>query len=130
MYPGCGYGGSCFPKDVKALIKFANEYDHPMKILTSVEEVNDYQKKLFQKKSQIFGEDLSNKTFAIWGLAFKPGTDDMREAPSITVIGNLLEKGARVKAFDPVASEEAKKIFKIQLSTVKHLRLQWKGLTH
>ena len=112
LYPGCGYGGSCFPKDVKALIKFANDCDHPMKILTSVEEVNDDQKKIIPEKiTKFFGEDLSNKTFAIWGLAFKPGTDDMREAPSITVIGNLLEKGARVKAFDPVASEEAKKIF-------------------
>ena len=112
LYPGCGYGGSCFPKDVKALIKFANDCDHPMKILTSVEEVNDEQKKIIPEKiTKFFGEDLSSKTLAIWGLAFKPGTDDMREAPSITVIGNLLEKGARVKAFDPVASEEAKKIF-------------------
>lgn len=112
LYPGCGYGGSCFPKDVKALVKFANDFDYPMKILTSVEKVNNDQKKIIPEKiTKFFGEDLSNKTFAVWGLAFKPGTDDMREAPSITVIGNLLEKGARVKAFDPVASEEAKKIF-------------------
>ena len=112
LYPGCGYGGSWFPKDVKALIKFANDCEYPMKILSSVEEVNEDQKKIIPKKiTKFFGEDLSNKTFAVWGLAFKPGTDDMREAPSITVIGKLLEKGARIKAFDPVASEEAKKIF-------------------
>jgi UDPglucose 6-dehydrogenase len=120
LYPGCGYGGSCFPKDVKALIKFANDCDHPMKILTSVEEVNDDQKKIIPEKiTKFFGEDLSNKTFAVWGLAFKPGTDDMREAPSITVIGKLLEKGARVKAFDPVASEEAKKIFQSSVEYCK-----------
>ncbi|MEL0254619.1 MAG: UDP-glucose/GDP-mannose dehydrogenase family protein, partial [Burkholderiaceae bacterium] len=84
LYPGCGYGGSCFPKDVKALIKFANDLDHPMKILRSVEEVNDDQKKIIPEKiTKFFGEDLSNMTFAVWGLAFKPGTDDMREAPSI-----------------------------------------------
>ena len=120
LYPGCGYGGSCFPKDVKALIKFANDCDYPMKILTAVEEVNDDQKKIIPEKiTKFFGVDLSNKTFAIWGLAFKPGTDDMREAPSITVIEDLLEKGAKVKAFDPVASAEAKKIFQSSVEYCK-----------
>ena len=120
LYPGCGYGGSCFPKDVKALIKFANDCDYPMKILTAVEEVNDEQKKIIPEKiTKFFGVDLSNKTFAIWGLAFKPGTDDMREAPSITVIEDLLEKGAKVKAFDPVASAEAKKIFQSSVEYCK-----------
>ena len=120
LYPGCGYGGSCFPKDVKALIKFANDCDYPMKILTAVEEVNDDQKKIIPEKiTKFFGVDLSNKTFAVWGLAFKPGTDDMREAPSITVIEDLLEKGAKVKAFDPVASAEAKKIFQSSVEYCK-----------
>ena len=120
LYPGCGYGGSCFPKDVKALIKFANDCDYPMKILAAVEDVNDDQKKIIPEKiTKFFGVDLSNKTFAIWGLAFKPGTDDMREAPSITVIEDLLEKGAKVKAFDPVASAEAKKIFQSSVEYCK-----------
>ena len=120
LYPGCGYGGSCFPKDVKALIKFANDCDYPMKILAAVEDVNDDQKKIIPEKiTKFFGVDLSNKTFAIWGLAFKPGTDDMREAPSITVIEDLLEKGAKVKAFDPVASAEARKIFQSSVEYCK-----------
>ena len=106
LYPGCGYGGSCFPKDVKALIKFANDCDHPMKILTSVEEVNDDQKKIIPEKiSKFFGEDLSNKTFAVWGLAFKPGTDDVREASSAVMIRELVGRGAVVKAYDPAAME-------------------------
>ncbi len=110
LYPGCGYGGSCFPKDVKALIRTAQDNGYPMKVLKAVEEVNEYQKEiLFKKFSNYFNGDLKGKTVAIWGLSFKPKTDDMREAPSIVLIERLLEAGVKVKAFDPVAIEEAKK---------------------
>ena len=109
IYPGAGYGGSCFPKDVKALIKTADENGYQMRVLRAVEEVNDSQKSVvFDKVSTHFDGDLSGKSFAIWGLSFKPNTDDMREAPSLVVIKSLLAKGAKVKAFDPVAMEEAK----------------------
>lgn len=110
LYPGCGYGGSCFPKDVKALIRTAQDKGYPMKVLKAVEEVNEYQKEiLFKKFSNYFNGDLKGKTVAIWGLSFKPKTDDMREAPSIVLIERLLQAGVKVKAFDPVAIEEAKK---------------------
>lgn len=110
LYPGCGYGGSCFPKDVKALIRTAQDKGYTMKVLKAVEEVNEYQKEiLFKKFSNYFNRDLKGKTVAIWGLSFKPKTDDMREAPSIVLIKRLLEAGVRVRAFDPVAIEEAKK---------------------
>ena len=113
LYPGCGYGGSCFPKDVKALIKTGAEYGKDLRVLSAVERVNSLQKLVIPEKiTNIYGESLSNKVFGIWGLAFKPGTDDMREAPSISVINTLLDKGAKIKAFDPVASDEAKRIFK------------------
>lgn len=108
IYPGVGYGGSCFPKDVKALIKTAEENGYQMRVLQSVEDVNDDQKSvLVNKVKNHFGNDLTGMTFAIWGLSFKPKTDDMREAPSIVIINQLLELGAKVKAFDPVAMEEA-----------------------
>ena len=111
IYPGTGYGGSCFPKDVKAIIKTADEYGYKMSVLTAVEDVNDRQKSiLFGKAMKYFDKDLKGKQFAIWGLSFKPQTDDMREAPSLVVIRKLLEAGATVKAYDPVASEEAKRI--------------------
>jgi len=110
IYPGVGYGGSCFPKDVKALIKTAEEHGYPMRVLKSVEDVNDDQKfVLVNKVKKHFGNDLSGMTFAVWGLSFKPKTDDMREAPSIVIINQLRELGAEVKAFDPVAMEEAKR---------------------
>lgn len=110
IYPGIGYGGSCFPKDVKALIRTANENGYKMRILQSVEDVNDDQKSvLFNKIAAHFKGDLKGKTFAIWGLSFKPKTDDMREAPSLVIIEKLLEAGASVKAYDPVAMHEAKK---------------------
>ena len=113
LYPGCGYGGSCFPKDVKALIKTGAEYGKDLKVLSAVERVNFLQKLVIPEKiTNIYGENLSNKVFGIWGLSFKPGTDDMREAPSISVINTLLDRGAKIKAFDPVASDEAKRIFK------------------
>lgn len=111
IYPGTGYGGSCFPKDVKALIKTADEYGYSMEVLKSVEDVNDRQKSvLFNKAMKYFNGNLKGKTIALWGLSFKPQTDDMREAPSLVVIRRLLEAGAKVKAYDPVAMEEAKRI--------------------
>lgn len=113
LYPGCGYGGSCFPKDVKALIKTGAEHGKDLRVLSAVERVNSLQKLVIPEKiTSIYGESLSNKVFGIWGLSFKPGTDDMREAPSISVINTLLDRGAKIKAFDPVASDEAKRIFK------------------
>jgi UDPglucose 6-dehydrogenase len=109
LYPGCGYGGSCFPKDVQALLRTAGEYDMPLKVLAAVEEANDHQKqRLFQKMAQHFAGDLQGKRIAVWGLAFKPNTDDMREAPSLVLIKSLLDAGATVCAYDPVAMAEAK----------------------
>lgn len=109
IYPGVGYGGSCFPKDVKALIKTAEENGYSMSVLKAVEDVNDRQKSVMVDKIEShFGKDLSGLTFGVWGLSFKPKTDDMREAPSIVIINSLLEAGAKVKAYDPIAMEEAK----------------------
>jgi len=108
IYPGIGYGGSCFPKDVKALIKTAKQNGYDMRILQSVEDVNDDQKSvLFSKIMQHFGSDIKGKHFGVWGLSFKPNTDDMREAPSVVLINKLLAEGATVTAFDPVAMHEA-----------------------
>ncbi|RNI30854.1 UDP-glucose/GDP-mannose dehydrogenase family protein [Rufibacter immobilis] len=108
IYPGIGYGGSCFPKDVKALIKTAAENGYQMQILQAVESVNENQKEvLFNKVIKHFGGDLAGKTFALWGLSFKPKTDDMREAPSLVIIEKLLAEGASVVAYDPVAMKEA-----------------------
>lgn len=109
LYPGCGYGGSCFPKDIKALIKTAQSKGYGMKILEAVEEVNNVQKHLLFNKLQQAIPDLSGKKIAIWGLAFKPGTDDMREAPSLTLIQELTEAGCKISVFDPVATNEAKR---------------------
>ena len=109
IYPGAGYGGSCFPKDVKALTKIAKEYGYDSRLIRAVEEVNDAQKLVIaQKIVKRFGEDLTGFTFGIWGLAFKPGTDDMREAPAIYVIKELVKRGAIIKAYDPKAIDEAK----------------------
>jgi UDPglucose 6-dehydrogenase len=116
LYAGCGYGGSCFPKDVEALIRTAAENSHELKILKAVSAVNDAQKQvLAQKIVARFGEDLSDRTFAVWGLAFKPNTDDMREAPSRTLIAALLARGARVVAYDPVAIRDAKRFIAADL---------------
>jgi UDPglucose 6-dehydrogenase len=109
IYPGVGYGGSCFPKDVKAIIKTAKQYGYELKVLQAVEDVNDAQKQVLGSKVKAhFGDNLSGKTFAIWGLSFKPNTDDMREAPATVIIDELREAGATVKAYDPVAMDEAK----------------------
>ncbi len=109
LFAGIGYGGSCFPKDVRALCNTAREHGYEPRIIEAVEEVNKEQKHvLFDKIRQHYGEDLTGKRFAVWGLAFKPKTDDMREAPSVVLINQLLEAGANVTAFDPEAMEEAK----------------------
>jgi UDPglucose 6-dehydrogenase len=111
LYPGCGYGGSCFPKDVKALIKTGQSVGIDLQVLASVEAVNDRQKHvLVDKVVARFGPDLSGRHFAVWGLAFKPGTDDMREAPSLVVIKQLIDRGATVCAYDPVALGEARRL--------------------
>jgi UDPglucose 6-dehydrogenase len=117
LYAGCGYGGSCFPKDVKALVRTAEDFGEELQILRAVESVNDGQKSvLAQKIATRFGTDLTGRTFGVWGLAFKPNTDDMREAPSRTVIADLLARGATVRAHDPVASAEAKRVFALDLA--------------
>ena len=109
IYPGSGYGGSCFPKDVKALKKIAEENGYEASLISSVEKVNDRQKLVIADKVvNRFGEDLTGKTFAVWGLAFKPETDDMREAPALYIIKDLLKRGAKIKAYDPKAMKEAK----------------------
>jgi UDPglucose 6-dehydrogenase len=111
IYPGAGYGGSCFPKDVKALIHTADDYKYSLRVLKAVEAVNDDQKLvMFNKINKYFNGNLKDKTVGLWGLSFKPQTDDMREAPSLVIIKKLLEAGAKVKAYDPVAMEEAKRI--------------------
>jgi UDPglucose 6-dehydrogenase len=111
IYPGTGYGGSCFPKDVQALIRSSQEVGHKAEILSSVEDVNERQKQvLFHKMKHHFPE-LKGLTFALWGLAFKPNTDDMREAPSRVIVDMLLKAGARVRAYDPVAAGEARRIY-------------------
>lgn len=113
IYPGCGYGGSCFPKDVKALERTAQQIGYKAELLSAVENVNDRQKQvLFNKIVKHYNGDLKGKTFALWGLAFKPKTDDMREAPSRVLLEALINAGATVKAFDPEALDEAKRIYR------------------
>lgn len=110
LYPGCGYGGSCFPKDVKALIKSASDYDYSLEILKAVENVNNRQKEiLFNKVYKYFDGNLKGKKIAMWGLAFKPNTDDMREAPSLILAEKFTSMGAKIFAYDPVAMDEAKR---------------------
>ncbi len=112
IYPGVGYGGSCFPKDVKAIIRTAKQYDYELRVLQAVEDVNDAQKHvLVEKVKKHFGNDLTGKTFALWGLSFKPNTDDMREAPSLVIIDELKKLGAEVKAYDPVAMDHARQFY-------------------
>ena len=110
LYPGAGFGGSCFPKDVKALIRTGRDHDSALTLLESVEAINERQKKiLFKKFSGFYGGDIKGRKAAIWGLSYKPGTDDMREAPSLTLIDQLLQAGCTVKAYDPVAMDEARR---------------------
>lgn len=110
LYPGCGYGGSCFPKDVKALIMTAEKKGYPMRVLKAVEEVNESQKSiLFDKLNRYYKGNLEGKTIALWGLAFKPETDDMREAPSLVLIDLLLKAGCKVRAYDPAAITETQR---------------------
>ena len=123
LFPGVGYGGSCFPKDTRALIETGRQHNFQMKILEAVDAVNSNQALRFMEKvRQHFGGNLSDKHIGVWGLAFKPRTNDMRDAPAITIIQNLLQDGARITAYDPEAMEEARKIFgdRIQLSTTNY----------
>jgi UDPglucose 6-dehydrogenase len=129
IYPGCGYGGSCFPKDVQALAKTAKNHGYTPKILDAVEDVNYAQKRVISDKViKRFGEDLSGKTFAVWGLAFKPETDDMREASSITIINELTRRGAKIKAYDPKAEYEAKTHYLKGNESVKYLSSKYDAL--
>lgn len=117
LYAGCGYGGSCFPKDVKALIQTAEQNGYELKVLKAVEEVNAFQKEvLFNKLQKKFNNQLKSKTIGLWGLSFKPNTDDMREAPSLVIIEKLLNAGCNVRVFDPVAMNEAKHIIDSKMS--------------
>lgn len=126
IYPGIGYGGSCFPKDVKALIKTAQENGYKMQVLQAVEGVNEAQKEvLFNKVKKHFGNNLQGRKFAIWGLSFKPKTDDMREAPSLVIIEKLLAEGATVSAYDPVAVPEAKHVLH---DTITYAKDQFEAL--
>lgn len=122
LFPGVGYGGSCFPKDVQALAKTADENNYDFQILKSVMEVNENQKQVLSTRiKKYFGESIANKTIGIWGLAFKPNTDDIREAPALTIINELLDAGATVKAFDPEAMDNVKKIMGDKISFASNL---------
>ncbi len=129
IYPGSGYGGSCFPKDVKALKKTAEEHGYTAQLISSVEEVNNKQKFVIaQKVVNRFGEDLKGKTFAVWGLAFKPETDDMREAPAIYVIKELVKRGANIQAYDPKAMEEAQHFYLKDVAEVSYCNSKYETL--
>ena len=129
IYPGVGYGGSCFPKDIKALNKIAKDNGYTAQLITAVEEVNDAQKLVIaQKIVKRFGEDLTEFIFGIWGLAFKPGTDDMREAPSIYVIKELVKRGAQIKAYDPKAIDEAKGHYLKGVQNIEYVDSKYKVL--
>ena len=120
IYAGVGYGGSCFPKDVKALIKTADDNNYSLQILKAVENVNEAQKSvMFTKIMEHFNHDIKGKTFAVWGLSFKPNTDDMREAPSLVIIDKIVGAGGKVKAYDPVSIEETKKMLKTEVYYAK-----------
>jgi len=122
LYPGVGYGGSCFPKDVQALIKTGEDFNYSLRMLKAVEDINyDQKNRLFEKIDHYFGKNLAGKTIALWGLAFKPGTDDMREAPSLTLIYDLLKEGVTIKAYDPVAMQEAERILGNKITLVNDL---------
>lgn len=129
IYPGAGYGGSCFPKDVKALKKIAEEVNFDAQLITAVEKVNNAQKLVIaQKIVNRFGADLTGKTFAIWGLAFKPGTDDMREAPAIYIIQELVKKGAKIQAYDPKAMDEAQHFYLKEVPNICYCSTKYDAL--
>ena len=131
IYPGAGYGGSCFQKDVKALKKIAEENGYEAQLIKSVEDVNDRQKFVIaQKIIKRFGEDLTGKIFGLWGLAFKPGTDDMREAPAIYVVKELVKRGAKVKAYDPKAMEEAQHFYLKGVEGVEYKESKYEVLSN
>ncbi|HEY4716787.1 MAG TPA: UDP-glucose/GDP-mannose dehydrogenase family protein [bacterium] len=126
LFPGLGYGGSCFPKDVKALIKMGQTHGHPMRILEAVDSVNSYQRQcMINMIKKHFKNNLRNKIFCIWGLSFKPRTNDIREAPSINIIRSFLRLGVRINAYDPVANEEAKKVLG---NSIKYFTNQYDAL--
>lgn len=130
IYPGCGYGGSCFPKDVQALAKTAKDFGYTPRILDAVEAVNYDQKRVISDKViKKFGENLEGKTFAVWGLAFKPETDDMREASSITVINELTKRGAKIKAYDPKARHEAESFYLKDNANVEYVESKYTALS-
>jgi UDPglucose 6-dehydrogenase len=129
IYPGAGYGGSCFPKDVKALRKIAEENGYTAKLIASVEEVNDTQKLVIANKIiKRFGDDLSGFTFGLWGLAFKPGTDDMREAPAIYIVKELVKRGAKINAYDPKAIDEAKEHYLKDIQNITYVESKYEVL--
>jgi len=131
IYPGCGYGGSCFPKDVKALKKIAEEHGYQAQLINSVESVNNNQKLVIADKViKRFGEDLNGKIFALWGLAFKPGTDDMREAPAIYVVNELVKRGAKVQTYDPKAMKEAKEFYLKGVEGVTYCNAKYETLAN
>jgi len=129
IYPGSGYGGSCFPKDVKALKKIAEEKGYKASLIASVEDVNNRQKLVIADKIiKRFGKDLTGKTFALWGLAFKPGTDDMREAPAIYVVKELVKRGAKIRAYDPKAMEEAQYFYLKDVNDISYFHSKYETL--
>jgi UDPglucose 6-dehydrogenase len=131
IYPGCGYGGSCFPKDVNALIKTAQEHNYNTELIKSVEAVNKRQKMVIVDKIiQHFGEDLSSFSFALWGLSFKPETDDMRDAPSLVVVNELIQRGAKIIAYDPKAMGEAKNYYFYSLEKISYVENKYLALNN
>ncbi len=131
IYPGTGYGGSCFPKDVRALIKIAGENNYSSEILKSVEQVNDLQKMTLVKKVvKKYGDDLTGKIFALWGLAFKPETDDMRDAPAITIVKELVKRGAKIQAYDPKAKEEAQTCYLKDVKEIEYFESKYDVLNN
>jgi UDPglucose 6-dehydrogenase len=131
IYPGSGYGGSCFPKDVKALTKIAKEHNYDATLISAVEEVNNKQKYVISNKIiNRFGEDLNGLTFALWGLSFKPGTDDMREAPAIYVARELVKRGAKIIAYDPKAMEEAKEFYLKGIDEISYVSSKYEVLNN
>ena len=131
IYPGAGFGGSCFPKDLKALRQIAKEHHYEAELISAVENVNNRQKHVISRKViDLFGENLSGKVFGIWGLAFKPGTDDMRESPALYVINDLVRKGARVNVYDPKAMEEAKNHYLKDIKEVTYVDSKYQVLAN